>query len=466
MPAADITLLPPSGSRTTFMSLSGYDVHEHHAAASSEQPLFKSYNRDADWWDNLVAEQIQARMPVILMASRGTGEGNMNPIELSGLIDAFNRAGVTPNIMKVACFLDTANWGIRAQSIYSQPFDLANNNMFARIVFDENVAPWFNTVPSQWWYRINGRPVIQIWGLNPAMTGGCINHANNYTNRLTWLANHFEVVYGVRPYFVPDKASVDEFWGDSSVRNNPDVYGLNGWFSPPNEPWTVVDHKHRIGTVIPGYVNPSHPTNPNQIIPRNNGSTFYNGIVSTLDTSFTLIEGWTNYQESNALYRSDAPGWSYPNQYINYLQEFNDPDARTMKLEAEACDTYNDFSSGNYGGKFRRGGDLDIQDTGDGNGWNVGWTQAGESIRHIGVFFANGNYRFTLRYSAPGNQQVRLRVKGQDLGVVNLPATGGWQNWDTIHLATGVNMSRGVADVELIFVTGDTNVDWIFIKKE
>ena len=124
VPVEDYTLLPPTG-KTTLVSLSGYAVSEGEMSrmqATPELPLYYPYKRDADWWDNLVAEQLQARMPAIMVASRGTGEGNMNPLELTGLIEALERADASPEVMKVACFLDTANWGLRAKAIAEKSF--------------------------------------------------------------------------------------------------------------------------------------------------------------------------------------------------------------------------------------------------------------------------------------------------------------------------------------------------------
>ena len=309
--------------------------------------------------------------------------------------------------------------------------------------------------------------MIHIWGVNPAMPGRAINHGGNYSKRLTELADQFERAYGVRPWFVPANDAVQSGWGDPTLRDQPDVLGSDGWFMPPTKAWTVTRVNHRIGAFIPGFIDPSQPTNKKRMIPRNNGETFIAGLNATQGTTYTLIEGWTNYQESNGLYRSEAAGWPTPNFYINALQRFNDPEALTYRLEAEACDEYVDLTPGNSGGKFRRSGDLDIQDVGDGNGWNVGWTQAGESIKHRGVYLREGTYRFVVRYATPHeNTEVGLAINGEPLEPVRLPATEGWQSYGVAYLAVGVPVSTGRADITLTFVTGETNVDWVFVKRE
>jgi Domain of unknown function (DUF5010) len=88
LPSSDYTLQTVvTDNLPVFFSLSGYSIGESTAGGPNRDlPLFYPYdNANDDWWDNLVAEQLQARMPVIMCASRGcwttdradqTGPGN------------------------------------------------------------------------------------------------------------------------------------------------------------------------------------------------------------------------------------------------------------------------------------------------------------------------------------------------------------------------------------------------------
>ena len=95
---------------------------------------------------------------------------------------------------KIALFLDTANWRKRSRAAGAYDCDFSNHYSTARVIFTENLQPFFETLPRDRWYRIMGRPVVQVWGVNPA--GGFSQHRGFMRERLEWVADECERRYG------------------------------------------------------------------------------------------------------------------------------------------------------------------------------------------------------------------------------------------------------------------------------
>jgi hypothetical protein len=112
VPTSDTTLLPVvTDNLPMISSLTAYVYPDDGQAVSNvvngttifyDAPLYHPFDTDTPaWWDNLVAEELQARLPVIMFASRGTLttnateiSGNMNPRQLTQMVDAMTRANV------------------------------------------------------------------------------------------------------------------------------------------------------------------------------------------------------------------------------------------------------------------------------------------------------------------------------------------------------------------------------------
>jgi endoglucanase len=115
----------------------------------------------------------------------------------------------------------------------------------------------------------------------------------------------------------------------------------------------------------------------------------------------------------------------------------------------------------NSGWSYRNDG-VDIESSTDplSNGFNVGWTAAGESMSYTVRVQTSGLYTVKVRASSGASGgTVRLSWDGVDLApALNIPGTGGWQTWTTLtpgnfHLAAGTH------DLKFSCVTGGFNVD-------
>jgi Domain of unknown function (DUF5010)/DUF5010 C-terminal domain len=501
VPEADVTLVPiVSANRPIFFSLTGYANRESRLVVGIHQmPLYFPYEAtDPDWWDNMVAEQLHGRMSVMLMATRGVVnpndpndlEGFFNPRQLVRMIAAYNRAGITPRMMKVACFVDTKpfqrhyNHLVRGNPNSAEPVNFADTANVEFTFFDRGIKPWYDTVPRDYWFtvKMNGisRPLIQFWNFHPSWSA---NMQGNISRLLTNLANRFEQTYGVRPCFFMGHRLVISGNQDSTVATQADVYAFHDWFIPSTDAsYTIVQHNGVIaGHLVPGYENTAFPNDPDHIITRNgrdgrgvNGDTLVEGLSAAVNNRVSVmsIEGWTDDVELAGLYRSLDFEWTNPNQYINIMRKYNDLRTETLRLEFEGCDAFFDRSFENLGGRYRRGGGLDIQKNTDASpGWSVGWVEAEEWMEFRDIELAPGTYTFSIRYAALFNEIVTLSIDGFVLSRVDLPSTGQRTTYDTYSLGT-TRVLEGSHTLRLTANTGDMmsdgsnlSLDWMFVKR-
>jgi Domain of unknown function (DUF5010)/DUF5010 C-terminal domain/F5/8 type C domain len=503
VPVADTTLLPVvMDNLPVFGYISAYSAQEstvQGAAPTGQPPLYYPYNswstvsgnvtetstNDA-WWDNLVAEQLQARLPVIMLTAGGTyttnqsdlGGPGMNPRLLKYWWNAVNRAGAT-NLFKTACFAEAF-----AQPIYQNYYhlpsgtlcDMSNTDSWNQVWWLRIVKPWFDTVPSNTWYYINGGVPLEFWGLNSSTL--YTNYQGNVSKMFNFLATNMLTTYGVSPRFILGSISS----ADTNLINNPYMVGDNEWFTPPSTPYNMTPYKgYTWGGLVAGYTDPNYfnPSssdygNLNRVLVRTgmsskgvsgaNGDTLIDGMNAAVssDALFSVIEGYTDVSESCAPFRSLSTNWDYPNQYLDILRSYMDLRTTTLKLEAEGCDEYAN-AAGNPGGVYRRTGTLGIRAL-PGSGWAVTGTVAGEWIQFTNLQFSAGNYKFPVCYSSMASHTLRLYIDGVALPDVIVPSTGGTNLFDTAYLGTNA-MPHGTHTLRLFFVDGGVDVDWIFVKK-
>uniref|UniRef100_UPI00373FD1FA carbohydrate-binding domain-containing protein n=1 Tax=Halogeometricum rufum TaxID=553469 RepID=UPI00373FD1FA len=123
---------------------------------------------------------------------------------------------------------------------------------------------------------------------------------------------------------------------------------------------------------------------------------------------------------------------------------------------------YFDTTSDAKGGDFRTDEAVDIESTGDSSGtYNVGWMQQDEWLEYT-VDVTAGSYDIDLRVASPeGGNRFRVLLGWDELGVVEVPNTGGWQSWTTVTLED-VTLSGGAGQVLRVEVLdGDVNLNWL-----
>ncbi len=485
IPASDITLdRPVNVGIPTLGYITGYEMSSGNPGgtgqnawnpAEFENPLYYPYDRnESRWWDNLVEEVLFSRAHVIFAHGRGcysvsgpdtSGNGNMCPRLLSELVGAIQRAGAS-GIIKVGMWDDTAAYQLAAKTYEgsSDPnykFDMSNSVLRDEVIWKRNIRIWHDTVPQSLWFNLPGtnRPIIAMWSIGDAFFKNQANHARIL---LIELSGKFYARYGVKPYFLLDQNWLSE---DPTVSSLEEVIGVNNWFTPPVSSYTYRSFKNRTwGVAVPSFRDVRNTPGCGvtcREIPRNNGYTLSSALNQgyTQNASLVLLEGATNVIETAGFYRSDDISYDYPSQPLQIVRNFADLRTSTLRLQAEACDTYSDSTSGNSGSSYRNG-DLDVS-TLPGSGWIVTNTAGNEWLKFQDIKLSEGNYRFSARAKASASgKSMRLELNGISLGSKSIPVG----SFDNFHLGEAF-VQHGDVDIEAIFETDGIELDWIFVKK-
>jgi len=182
-----------------------------------------------------------------------------------------------------------------------------------------------------------------------------------------------------------------------------------------------------------------------------------NGVVlNTVDVPIT--GGWQNWVTVSNIpvtlkagsqtieFISTKKDWNF-----NWFEVAPEPIIQTTKIEAEA------FTSA-FGINTSTCTDV-------GGGQNVGRLEIGNWIKHTVTVSAAGTYMFNFRLAAagvaPGQFQVR-DANGVVLNTVDVPITGGWQNWVTVSNIP-VTLKAGSQTIEFISTKKDWNFNWFEI---
>ncbi|MFB9058204.1 beta-1,3-glucanase family protein [Mariniflexile ostreae] len=100
-------------------------------------------------------------------------------------------------------------------------------------------------------------------------------------------------------------------------------------------------------------------------------------------------------------------------------------------------------------------------------GQNVGYIDTADWMAYANInFSSSGNYRIEYRVASAlegGALSADLNAGTTVLGQINIPNTGGWQNWTT--LAHTVYINAGTHALGLYATNGGWNINWIKITK-
>jgi hypothetical protein len=91
----------------------------------------------------------------------------------------------------------------------------------------------------------------------------------------------------------------------------------------------------------------------------------------------------------------------------------------------------------------------------------VGWTNSGEWLEYSVRVTKSGTYDIQVYVASPDGSRIHFKLDGEDItGSIVIPATGGWQTWDT-STRTGVVFDAGVHYLQLYEEDGGFNIDKI-----
>jgi hypothetical protein len=102
-----------------------------------------------------------------------------------------------------------------------------------------------------------------------------------------------------------------------------------------------------------------------------------------------------------------------------------------------------------------------------GGGLNVGWIDLNDWMAYNNITLpTSGAYLIEYRVASPnttGRLSLDLNAGAIQLGALNIPNTGGWQNWTTISHTVIIN--AGTYSVGIFAAAGGWNINWFRITK-
>jgi hypothetical protein len=302
-------------------------------------PLLAPYDAsEQSWWDGTVADAVYSNVDFVAPVTRGCSStggapvGNGDPHALTGLVSSLAQYPVT-NKLKVALFVDsggafTIQKNLDKYGTYSTspPFDWADPTGAGdggwKYFLDQDITPFYDTVPVQDLYLYNGQPVIYFW----SVANGCgyKNQQGNLAPFLRAVKASVQAQIGMTPFIV-----VDQSWVQLDTTITPaEADGVDNWFDPTVSAYTINNWNDLVfGVAVPGFMdNPMSTLQRN--LPRNAGQTLTNALtqIQAAGTNLTLLEGLTDVEESAGYYRSDDPDWAgNPTLYLDIVSSFTTP---------------------------------------------------------------------------------------------------------------------------------------------
>ena len=162
-----------------------------------------------------------------------------------------------------------------------------------------------------------------------------------------------------------------------------------------------------------------------------------------------------NNQEVIPFANNQIPGIVHAVNYDlgRYLSAYSDVDY----LQIPQGTAYNS-------GYIYRNDGVDIEKCTDpfSNGYNVGWTKTGEWLKYIVNITSSGTYNVLVNVSAPNaGGKIILSLNGTTIGsILDVPATGGWQNWQYITIPN-VWLPQGTSSLQVRLFFGEFNFSYI-----
>ncbi|UFH54458.1 carbohydrate-binding protein [Spirosoma sp. KNUC1025] len=101
----------------------------------------------------------------------------------------------------------------------------------------------------------------------------------------------------------------------------------------------------------------------------------------------------------------------------------------------------------------------------EGGGVNLGYIDDGDWMDYNVKVSTAGLYTFSFRVAnSYGNGRIEIRTEsGSVLGGVDVPRTGGWQNWSTV--STTATLAAGSQTLRIYVVSGSFNFNWLNVTE-
>lgn len=196
---------------------------------------------------------------------------------------------------------------------------------------------------------------------------------------------------------------------------------------------------------------------------------------STIYVGESLSLTATGYSQYNEVYPITT-AWSATGGVISQSGVFTGNNAGTYtitaavgNIDASASVTVNEVPActPNVPGTFEAEEYTDMSGiqtentTDDGGGINVGWIDAGDWLEYSDICVAtNGSYTIEARIASQSNGgQFEVQDQnGNVLVTVDVPVTGGWQNWESVNET--LELASSITTLKLVVTQGGFNINW------
>jgi len=133
-------------------------------------------------------------------------------------------------------------------------------------------------------------------------------------------------------------------------------------------------------------------------------------------------------------------------------------------IQAEAYQRAFDTTAGNTGTAYRDQDNVDIEvSSDDGNGYNIGWTDAGEWLEYD-FSTAQGTYQLLTRVASEvSTGQYSIFIDGVLIDNQTVTNTGDWQSFVNQQVSE-VNLTSGVHTLRVKVDQGDFNLNWLALQ--
>lgn len=320
----------------------------------------------------------------------------------------------------------------------------AESHLFARssIIDTGNIRPanaalWLNNLSNNWQVSLAGYINRQGWTASASANSSTAKNALDSNSATRWATGASQTA---GQYFIVDMKTVNTIHQivlDATQSPNDNPAGYSVYISTDSSTWT--------GPVATG----TGSTGMTLILfPDQVGR--YIRIVQTGSKS--------NYWSIHELYV-----WGT----VNSTPYTGTPIPIPGMVEAENYDkggqgiAYNDIDTSNNGAQYRITEGVDLQNCGEG-GYNVGWTAANEWMKYTVNVTTPGVYTIQARVSSPGGgKQFYIELNGVNIsGTITVPATGGWQTFQTVSVTTP-GLQAGVQVMRIVLLTDGFNINYV-----
>ncbi len=179
------------------------------------------------------------------------------------------------------------------------------------------------------------------------------------------------------------------------------------------------------------------------------GSSIFGGDGSSLTEAGNYLKKILNAHAENAVWRTVPKSEPDP-----------DPQTTTTTSETQNSERFMLPGSGNAvleAENYASMSGVELEDCAQG-GKNVGYIESGDWMSYSLSVPQTMKYELTLdAASESGGGQIAFSCGGNALGTLDIPATGGWQNWQQFKVT--LELPAGESDLKLTAQQGGYNVD-------